>query len=176
MGPLEWVMNTPSPSLNLVFSRNSGGEIKEIERVIQILSRRTKNNPALIGEPGSGKFQFLLTGRHMTLRCDGDSAEHVAFGGPIFYGHDAGGFNEEANHKGNVFWPQAVAASNGPPSAFLAAGADSPGLGASRGGAGSASGQATPISRNMARSTGLSFTHLLQGLAHVQTHQHRVLA
>ena len=65
---------------------------------------------ALIGEPGSGTFQFLLTGRHMTLRCDGDSAEHVAFGGPIFYGHDAGGFNEEANHRGNVFWPQAVAA------------------------------------------------------------------
>src|SRR5258707_12190553 len=27
----------------------------EIERVIQILSRRTKNNPALIGEPGVGK-------------------------------------------------------------------------------------------------------------------------
>ena len=36
---------------------------------------------ALIGEPGSGRFQFLLTGRHMTLRCDGDSSEHVAFGG-----------------------------------------------------------------------------------------------
>jgi hypothetical protein len=65
---------------------------------------------ALLGEPGSGQFQFLLTGRHMTLRCDGDSAEHVAFGGPIFYGHDAGGFNEEKNHAGNVFWPQAVAA------------------------------------------------------------------
>ena len=39
-----------------------GGEIdpvigreKEIERVIQILSRRTKNNPVLIGEPGVGK-------------------------------------------------------------------------------------------------------------------------
>ena len=27
----------------------------EIERVIQILSRRTKNNPCLIGEPGVGK-------------------------------------------------------------------------------------------------------------------------
>ena len=65
---------------------------------------------ALLGEPGSGKFQFLITGRHMTLRCDGDSAEHVAFGGPIFYGHDAGGSNEGADHKGNVFWPQAVAA------------------------------------------------------------------
>ena len=65
---------------------------------------------ALIGEPSSGKFQFLLTGRHMTLRCDGDSAEHVAFGGPIFYGHDTGGGTEEKDHEGNVFWPQAVAA------------------------------------------------------------------
>jgi len=31
------------------------GRNKEIERVIQILSRRTKNNPVLIGEPGVGK-------------------------------------------------------------------------------------------------------------------------
>ncbi|MBQ2781198.1 MAG: ATP-dependent Clp protease ATP-binding subunit [Clostridia bacterium] len=31
------------------------GRVKEIERVIQILSRRTKNNPCLIGEPGVGK-------------------------------------------------------------------------------------------------------------------------
>ena len=65
---------------------------------------------ALIGEPGSGTFQFLLTGRHMTLRCDGDSADHVAFGGPIFYGHDTGGGTEDKEHTGNVFWPQAVAA------------------------------------------------------------------
>ncbi|MFM7244360.1 MAG: DUF3500 domain-containing protein [Planctomycetaceae bacterium] len=65
---------------------------------------------ALLGEPGSGRFQFLLTGRHVTLRCDGDSAEHVAFGGPIFYGHDTGGGTEDAAHTGNVFWTQAVAA------------------------------------------------------------------
>jgi len=65
---------------------------------------------ALIGEPGSGAFQFLLTGRHMTLRCDGDSAEHVAFGGPIFYGHDTAGGSEDKDHEGNVFWPQALAA------------------------------------------------------------------
>ena len=65
---------------------------------------------SLLGEPGSGKFQFLLTGRHMTLRCDGDSADHVAFGGPIFYGHDTGSFDEGPTHSGNVFWPQAVAA------------------------------------------------------------------
>lgn len=31
------------------------GRMKEIERVIQVLSRRTKNNPVLIGEPGVGK-------------------------------------------------------------------------------------------------------------------------
>ncbi|KJR47839.1 ATP-dependent Clp protease [Desulfosporosinus sp. I2] len=31
------------------------GREKEIDRVIQVLSRRTKNNPALIGEPGVGK-------------------------------------------------------------------------------------------------------------------------
>lgn len=31
------------------------GREKEIERIIQILSRRTKNNPCLIGEPGVGK-------------------------------------------------------------------------------------------------------------------------
>ena len=31
------------------------GRAKEIERVVQVLSRRTKNNPVLIGEPGVGK-------------------------------------------------------------------------------------------------------------------------
>src|SRR6476469_3398938 len=35
------------------------GRKKEIERVVQILSRRTKNNPALIGEPGVGKTAIV---------------------------------------------------------------------------------------------------------------------
>ena len=35
------------------------GRAKEIERVTQILSRRTKNNPALIGEPGVGKTAIV---------------------------------------------------------------------------------------------------------------------
>src|SRR5256885_13432172 len=55
---------------------------------------------ALFGEPGSGKFEFVLTGRHCTRRCDGDSVEGAAFGGPIFYGHAAKGFNEKADHPG----------------------------------------------------------------------------
>ena len=35
------------------------GRSKEIERIIQILSRRTKNNPVLIGEPGVGKSAIV---------------------------------------------------------------------------------------------------------------------
>ena len=35
------------------------GRAREIDRVIQILSRRTKNNPALIGEPGVGKTAIV---------------------------------------------------------------------------------------------------------------------
>jgi hypothetical protein len=69
-----------------------------------------EQNIAIFGKPGDGKFEFVMTGRHMTMRCDGNSSDHVAFGGPIFYGHAAEGFDEPADHKGNVYWPQAVAA------------------------------------------------------------------
>jgi hypothetical protein len=67
---------------------------------------------AIFGTPGEGPFEFVLTGRHMTLRCDGNSTPSVAFGGPIFYGHAASGFNESAGHPGNVYWPQALAANS----------------------------------------------------------------
>lgn len=63
---------------------------------------------ALFGEPGTGAFEFVLTGRHCTARCDGDSVEGVAFGGPIFYGHQAGPTDEEKpDHPNNVYWYQA---------------------------------------------------------------------
>jgi len=62
----------------------------------------------LFGNPSEGPFELVLTGRHMTLRCDGNSAESVAFGGPIFYGHDPGSFDETKDHPGNVFWQQAI--------------------------------------------------------------------
>lgn len=65
---------------------------------------------ALFGEPGSGKFEFVLTGRHCTRRCDGDSVEGAAFGGPLFYGHAAKGFREGPKHEGNAYWYQAVRA------------------------------------------------------------------
>jgi Protein of unknown function (DUF3500) len=62
---------------------------------------------AIFGHPGADKFEFVMTGRHMTIRADGNSEPHVAFGGPIFYGHAASGFNEKVHHPGNVFWHQA---------------------------------------------------------------------
>ncbi len=42
---------------------------------------------AVFGTPGSGKFEWEITGRHLTLRADGDSVDKAAFGGPVIYGH-----------------------------------------------------------------------------------------
>ena len=70
----------------------------------------SSQNIAIFGKPGDGKFELVMTGRHMTVRCDGNSTEHVAFGGPLFYGHASGAFDEEPNHPGNVYWEQALAA------------------------------------------------------------------
>jgi hypothetical protein len=53
---------------------------------------------AVFGEPGAGKFQWELTGRHLTLRADGDSVDRAAFGGPIIYGH-----GEESDVAHNLF-------------------------------------------------------------------------
>ena len=77
-GPAE---GTPSTSLVLdQFGRNLTqaareskldpviGREKEIERVMQILSRRTKNNPVLIGEPGVGKTAVVEGLAQMIVR------------------------------------------------------------------------------------------------------------
>ncbi len=63
---------------------------------------------AVFGEPGTDQpFEWVLTGRHNTLRADGNSVEGAAFGGPIFYGHDATGTGrDDARHSGNVWWFQ----------------------------------------------------------------------
>jgi len=46
------------------------GRDTEIQRVIQILSRRTKNNPVLIGEPGVGKTAIVEKLAHMVVEGD----------------------------------------------------------------------------------------------------------
>jgi hypothetical protein len=52
---------------------------------------------AVFGKPGSGKFEWELTGRHLTLRADGDNVKNMAFGGPVVYGHG------ESDPKKNVY-------------------------------------------------------------------------
>ena len=52
---------------------------------------------AVFGEPGAGAFEWELTGRHLTLRADGNSVDKAAFGGPIVYGHG------EEDPKENLF-------------------------------------------------------------------------
>ena len=46
------------------------GRDEEIRRVLQILSRRTKNNPILIGEPGTGKTAIVEGLAHRIIRGD----------------------------------------------------------------------------------------------------------
>ena len=52
---------------------------------------------AVFGEPGTGPFEWELTGRHLTLRADGNSVDKAAFGGPIIYGHG------EETPKDNIY-------------------------------------------------------------------------
>jgi hypothetical protein len=66
-------------------------------------------NVAMFGKPGE-KFELVMTGRHMTVRVDGNSIDSMAFGGPVFHGHAASSFNEKVGHPGNIWWPQALEA------------------------------------------------------------------
>jgi hypothetical protein len=59
----------------------------------------------LFGDPHSKQFEWVMAGRHLTLRADANSTPGVAFGGPIFYGH-AVEDTEKPNHPGNVWWHQ----------------------------------------------------------------------
>ena len=58
---------------------------------------------AVFGDPATDKFEWEFTGRHVTLRADGNSVANAAFGGPIVYGH-----GEEDDPKQNVFYYQTV--------------------------------------------------------------------
>jgi hypothetical protein len=56
---------------------------------------------ALFGNPKEGEFQWVLTGRHLTLRADGNTMKDSAFGGPLVYGH-----GEESSAAANLFYYQ----------------------------------------------------------------------
>jgi Protein of unknown function (DUF3500) len=50
----------------------------------------------MFGDPeGEDLFSWVFAGHHLTLRCDGNSHPGAAFGGPLYYGHSAGGYSDK---------------------------------------------------------------------------------
>ena len=89
-------------AINLIDAARSGkldpviGRDDEIRRVLQILSRRTKNNPILIGEPGTGKTAIVEGLAHRILR--GDVQENLK--DKQLYSLDMGALIAGAKYKG----------------------------------------------------------------------------
>ncbi|MCM1291661.1 MAG: ATP-dependent chaperone ClpB [Prevotella sp.] len=72
------------------------GRDEEIRRVLQILSRRTKNNPMLVGEPGTGKTAIAEGLAHRIVR--GDVPENLK--SKVIYSLDMGALVAGAKYKG----------------------------------------------------------------------------
>ena len=72
------------------------GRDEEIRRVLQILSRRTKNNPILIGEPGTGKTAIIEGLAQRIVR--GDVPENLK--SKTVYSLDMGSLVAGAKYKG----------------------------------------------------------------------------
>ena len=72
------------------------GRDEEIRRILQILSRRTKNNPMLVGEPGTGKTAIVEGLAHRILQ--GDIPENLK--DKVIYSLDMGALIAGAKYKG----------------------------------------------------------------------------
>ena len=72
------------------------GRDEEIRRLLQILSRRTKNNPVLVGEPGTGKTAIAEGLAHRII--DGDVPENLK--NKLIYSLDMGALIAGAKYKG----------------------------------------------------------------------------
>ena len=89
-------------AINLIEAARNGkldpviGRDEEIRRVLQILSRRTKNNPILIGEPGTGKTAIVEGLAQRILR--GDVPENLK--NKQLYSLDMGALIAGAKYKG----------------------------------------------------------------------------
>lgn len=72
------------------------GRDEEIRRILQILSRRTKNNPILVGEPGTGKTAIAEGLAHRII--DGDVPENLK--NKLIFALDMGALIAGAKYKG----------------------------------------------------------------------------
>jgi hypothetical protein len=53
-----------------------------------------KTGAMIFGDPlGKDPFAFVFAGHHLTIRCDGNFKDGIAFGGPIYYGHTPYGYS-----------------------------------------------------------------------------------
>ncbi|MCS6862764.1 MAG: DUF3500 domain-containing protein [Abditibacteriales bacterium] len=108
------------PTIGQTFNREQKELIKEIfkgvtsEQGWEKFQKQMKDDyggfenyhVAIFADEEGKKLEWVLTGRHLTIRADGGLEANAAFGGPIFYGH-AVEFNEKPDHPGNVWWHQA---------------------------------------------------------------------
>lgn len=102
------------PIMNLTIEKNYDKKQQElVQRILKAISSDeegykciTRNGTfdgsrsfercgALIfGDPsGKEKFSWVFSGHHLTVRCDGNSEEGAAFGGPMYYGHSPNGYS-----------------------------------------------------------------------------------
>lgn len=64
-----------------------------------------KTGAHIYGDPsGKDPWAFVFTGHHLTVRCDGNFGDGIAFGGPIYYGHTPYGYS-----PANIFYYQTKA-------------------------------------------------------------------
>jgi hypothetical protein len=110
------------PALKDLFSAEQQETVREIFRGVtseegyeRFVKQMTEDyggfdryHVAIFGEPNQDKFEWVMTGRHLTIRCDGNFKDRTAFGGPIVYGHGTGDGKEGL--PGNVFYYQTVQA------------------------------------------------------------------
>jgi hypothetical protein len=110
------------PSISEFFTKDQQETIREIFRGVtspdgyeRFVKQMTddygdvgKYHVAIFGEPGTKQFEWVMTGRHLTVRCDGNFTDGTAFGGPIVYGHGAG--DSKPGLPGNVFYYQTLKA------------------------------------------------------------------
>lgn len=67
-------------------------------------NRFTACGALIFGDPTKSEYAFVFSGHHLTIRCDGNQNDGVAFGGPIYYGHTPYGYSAD-----NCFYDQTKA-------------------------------------------------------------------
>src|SRR5262249_26371757 len=118
LGMYNAALMGPKTRIGLVYTK---AQIELLERIVKAMSsgddgyRRISRNTGakkwdasgkfencgayIFGDPsGKDKYAFVFSGHHLTIRCDGNSEEGAAFGGPMYYGHSPNGWS-----RGNLF-------------------------------------------------------------------------